>query len=179
MTNHLHDAAHEIRHLFGPEAHRFILEAELTQDVPRTYIAVGLRVYDAAGRWLTPRYEAIQELDDALDVIGDDSGQGLLIWTGDHQIPYSSAGEFTEFLAGNFDATNRLIVELISNDTPFDLVQALNNLSYCPEKEYLLPETQDQVAERVAAYLYQSEFVSADEGTVREMAHEILAVVHL
>lgn len=114
-----------IRALFGPQAAAIVLESSLTEDPPRSLYATGLRVCEREGTELAVPWDAYPEL--AINEHDADKHPCLLLDSGG-AVPLQSP----EAYAAALDAHPTLIGEindlLLDLDTPFDLVQALNNL---------------------------------------------------
>jgi hypothetical protein len=115
----------QIRRLFGSAASAIDLEAELTSDPPRSLYATGLRVYTARNQLLAPNYAALMALRplsfriDTLELETETSSLDLSSEASYHRTIASAGAVDQELL-------ELLLTELISNGTPFELVQALN-----------------------------------------------------
>jgi hypothetical protein len=101
------------------------LEAELTSDLPRSLYATGLRVYTAKNQLLAPGYAALMVLRPLSFRIDT-----LELETQTARLDLSSEASYQRTIAPagavDQDLLDLPLTELICNDTPFELVQALN-----------------------------------------------------
>lgn len=174
------DAARHVRDLFGPAATAIAAEFKLTDDAPRSLIACGLRVYDAAGTELAVPWTAYAEL--AINE-HDAQNEPCLNLGGGEVVPLGSPEVYAAALQADPGLIMGINDLLIDADTPFELVQALNGLGQATGWTRLeLPPVQSSVpgdvlrgdAEEQLRLELQAQFSGLDAARAGQAATHLL-----
>lgn len=122
----LSDVARMLRALFGPTAVNLALLSTLTEDAPRSMIAGGFSVFDAGDNELAVVWDAYAEL--GINTLDQFDNPVLLLSSGD-TVELRTPDHYAAALEQRPDLITQINSLLTEDDTPFDLIQALNHLS--------------------------------------------------
>lgn len=178
-TPEISAAARHVRDLFGPEASTIVTKYKLTDDAPRSLIAYGLRVSDAAGHELAVPWTAFAEL--AINE-HDEQDEPCLHLDGE-VVPLGSPEVYAAALQANPTLIMGINDLLLDADTPFELVQALNNLGQAtgwtrmdlpPVQDSATDDTLREEVEEQLRLVLQAQLSDLDPARVQQIAPHVL-----